>query len=71
MNDRGLKVLEQYELETVSVRRGRGSYICETDKGAEASVRFQGFGKKDGVSEPDTAQAERSGIRDGGYGAGK
>ena len=29
MNDRGLKVLEQYELETVSVRRGRGSYICE------------------------------------------
>ncbi len=46
MNDRGLKVLEQYELETVSVRRGRGSYICETDKGLKLLCDFRGSEKK-------------------------
>ena len=33
MNDRNTEVLEQYDMEIFSVRRGRGSWICETDKG--------------------------------------
>ncbi len=33
MNDRALKVLEQYELEVTGVRRGRGSYLFETPQG--------------------------------------
>lgn len=33
MNEKSLKVLEQYELEVISTRRGRGSYICETSQG--------------------------------------
>ncbi len=33
MNEKSLKVLEQYEIEIISTRRGRGSYICETDQG--------------------------------------
>ena len=33
MNEKSLKVLEQYEIGVISTRRGRGSYICETDQG--------------------------------------
>ena len=33
MNDRGLKVLEQYDLEVTAMRRGRGSYILDTTDG--------------------------------------
>ena len=33
MNEKSLKVLEQYEIEVISTRRGRGSYICETNLG--------------------------------------
>ena len=50
MNDRALRVLEQYEVETVSMRRGRGAYILETKQGlrifcdyesSERRARFQ------------------------------
>ncbi len=33
MNEKSLKVLEQYEIEVLGTRRGRGSYICETNRG--------------------------------------
>ena len=33
MNDRNTEVLEQYELEIKAFRRGRGAWVCETDKG--------------------------------------
>lgn len=46
MNDRGLKVLEQYDLEIISTRRGRGSYICETSQGLKLLCDFQGSEKK-------------------------
>lgn len=46
MNDRGLKVLEQYELEIFSTRRGRGSYLCETSQGLKLLCDFQGSEKK-------------------------
>ena len=46
MNDRGLNVLEQYELEIRSTRRGRGSYICETDRGLKLLCDFRGSEKK-------------------------
>ncbi len=46
MNDRGLKVLEQYDLEIISTRRGRGSYICETDRGLKLLCDFEGSEKK-------------------------
>lgn len=46
MNDRGLKVLEQYDLEIISTRRGRGSYICETSRGLKLLCDFEGSEKK-------------------------
>ena len=33
MNERALKVLEQYELEVGQLRRGRGSYMFDTPQG--------------------------------------
>lgn len=42
MNERGLKVLEQYDLKIVGTRRGRGSFICETDKGLKLITEFYG-----------------------------
>lgn len=46
MNERCLKVLEQYDLEIISTRRGRGSYICETDQGWKQLWSFTGSEKK-------------------------
>lgn len=46
MNDRGLKVLEQYDLEIISTRRGRGSYICETNQGLKLLCDYSGSEKK-------------------------
>ena len=46
MYDRGLSVLEQYGLQAVSVRRGRGVLICETAEGTVLIREFCGTQKK-------------------------
>ena len=42
MNERYQEVLEQYEVETLSVRKGRGAWICETDKGLKLLREYRG-----------------------------
>lgn len=42
MNERGLKVLEQYDLKIAGTRRGRGSFLCETDQGLKLITEFYG-----------------------------
>ncbi len=39
-------VLSQYELKIKSVEKGRGTYICETDKGMKLLVPFRGSKEK-------------------------
>lgn len=46
MNEKSLKVLEQYELEIISTRRGRGSYICETSQGKKLLTNCSSSEKK-------------------------
>lgn len=46
MNEKSLKVLEQYEIEVISTRRGRGSYICETDQGRKLFTNCSSSEKK-------------------------
>ena len=46
MNDRALKVLEQYDLEVTGTRRGRGSYICETTQGLRILSDYNGSENK-------------------------
>ena len=43
MNERYQEVLEQYEVETLSVRKGRGAWICETDKGLKLCGNIRGL----------------------------
>ncbi|MEY8337760.1 CotS family spore coat protein [Lachnospiraceae bacterium 62-35] len=42
MNEKYMEVLEQYELELISARRGRGSWICETDHGLKLVKEYKG-----------------------------
>ena len=46
MNEKSLKLLEQYDLELISARRGRGSYICETSLGTKLLADYNGSEKK-------------------------
>ena len=39
-------ILSQYEIETREVTKGRGSYICDTDKGRKVLVPFRGSEEK-------------------------
>lgn len=42
MNEKGLSVLEQYDLDVRSARRGRGSFLVETDKGLKILTEYSG-----------------------------
>lgn len=42
MNERGLRVLEQYDFKVLGTRRGRGSFICETDQGLKLVTEASG-----------------------------
>lgn len=46
MNDRNTEVLEQYEMEVSSARRGRGAWICETDRGLKLLREYKGTKKR-------------------------
>ena len=46
MNEKSLKILEEYDLELFSARRGRGSYICETSLGTKLLADYNGSEKK-------------------------
>lgn len=46
MNDRALKVLEQYDLEVTGTRRGRGSYILDTPQGLRILCDYTGSENK-------------------------
>ncbi len=45
LNEKALAVLEQYDLTILSVRRGRGSFLVETDQGLK---RFEEYSGTDG-----------------------
>ena len=42
MNEKYVEALEQYELEIFSVRKGRGSWICETEDGCKLLKEYRG-----------------------------
>ncbi len=62
MNDRALKVLEQYELEVTGTRRGRGAYILETSQGLRILSDYTGSEQKALFQNRVMEQ-----IREGGY----
>lgn len=46
MNERGLKILEQYDLKVSGTRRGRGAFLCDTDQGLKLVTEFRGSGNR-------------------------
>lgn len=42
MNDRAVELLEQYEIEVLRTRKGRGAIICDTDKGLMIFKEYAG-----------------------------
>ncbi len=46
MNERDLAVLEQYELSVSETYRGRGSYVCVTEKGKKLLQEYRGSERK-------------------------
>ena len=42
MNEKGLAVLEQYDLDIRNARRGRDSFLIDTDKGWKILTEFSG-----------------------------
>lgn len=67
MNDRGLKVLEQYDLKVAATRRGRGSYICETDKGKKLLTEFSGSAKRLAFQNKVLALLKENGVSNVDY----
>ncbi len=62
MNERDLAVLEQYELTVNETYRGRGSYVCVTDKGKKLLLEYHGSERKARLQQKLLVQ-----IAKGGY----
>lgn len=46
MNEKYVEALEQYDMEVRSVRKGRGSWICETDQGCRLLKEYRGTARR-------------------------
>lgn len=46
MIEKYMDALEQYEMEILSVRKGRGSWLCETEKGSRILKEYRGTVKR-------------------------
>ncbi|PNV60097.1 spore coat protein CotS [Clostridium sp. chh4-2] len=46
MNDKYMEALEQYGLDVVAVRRGRGSWLCDTSQGLKLLREYKGTVKR-------------------------
>lgn len=46
MNEKYMEALEQYNMEVLSVRKGRGSWICETAEGCRLLKEYRGTARR-------------------------
>lgn len=46
MNDRAVELLEQYEIEVLRTRKGRGAIICDTNRGCLILKEYTGTGER-------------------------
>ena len=42
MNEKYIEILQQYDLELLSARKGRGAWLCETDRGLKLVKEYRG-----------------------------
>lgn len=62
MNDHYVEILEQYEGETISVRRGRGAWICERTEGIRLLKEYRGTLKRLEFEESVLKSLRESGM---------
>lgn len=46
MNEKYVEALEQYDMEVRAVKKGRGSWICETDQGCRLLKEYRGTARR-------------------------
>ncbi len=63
MNDSYLEVLQQYEVETEKVRRGRGAWICERPDGMKLLKEYRGTLKRLEFEEEVLKELKNQGIQ--------
>ena len=59
MNEKYVEALEQYDMEVRAVKKGRGSWICETDQGCRLLKEYRGTARR--------LEFEGRGLRTAGY----
>ena len=42
MNDRAVELLEQYDIEVLRTRKGRGAILCDTEQGSYIFKEYMG-----------------------------
>lgn len=63
MNDNYVDVMEQYEGETLEIRRGRGAWICERSDGVKLLKEYRGSLKRLEFEETILRELKNQGIR--------
>lgn len=61
MNDRAVALLEQYDVEVLHVRKGRGAILCDTDKGCLIFKEYTG--NADRIRMQDTLLKHINGLQ--------
>ncbi|WP_124068131.1 spore coat protein CotS [Clostridium sp. E02] len=61
MNEKYTEVLSQYELEILDVKRGRGAWLCETNRGLKLLREYKGTIKRLEFEDQVFSQLEESG----------
>lgn len=62
MNEKYTEVLSQYDLHVAAVKRGRGSWICETNEGLKLLKEYKGTVKRIEFEDQVLEQVQKSGC---------
>lgn len=62
MNDRAVELLEQYEIDVLRIRKGRGAFLCDTDRGCLILKEFSGSDNRLQLQDKLLKQIEGAGI---------
>ena len=62
MNDRAVELLEQYEIEVLRTRKGRGAILCDTNRGCLIFREYSGSQDRIGLQDRLLRQIADAGV---------
>ena len=62
MNEKYIEVLQQYDLELISARKGRGAWLCETNQGLKLVREYKGTMKRLEFEDQELEIVQNSGY---------